>query len=71
MILSISRLLLDTIYREEHYLKTLLQQLHFLAKGKSMTNEARTKSRYVYGVGADALYQTNMVECHRAFQISR
>jgi hypothetical protein len=25
----------------------------------------------VYGVDADALYQTNMVECHRAFQISR
>lgn len=65
MILSISRLLLDTIYREELYLKTLLQQLHFLfkpskpglsillinigcyfwAKGKSMTNEVRTKCR--------------------------
>jgi hypothetical protein len=71
MILSISRLLLDTIYREEHYLKTLLQQLHFRANGKSMTNEVRTKSPYVHGLGADALYQTNMVECHRAFQISR
>jgi hypothetical protein len=30
--LSFSRLLVDTIYREEHYLKTLLQQLHFLFK---------------------------------------
>jgi hypothetical protein len=30
IILSISRLLLDTIYREEHYLKTLLQQLAFM-----------------------------------------
>lgn len=28
--LSISRLLFDTIYHEEHCLKTLLQQLHFL-----------------------------------------
>ena len=36
-----------------------------------MTNGVRTKSRYVYGVGADALYQTNMVECHRPLQISR
>jgi len=71
MILSISRLLLDTIYREEHDLKTLLQQFHFLGKRQVMTNEVRTKSRYVYGLGADALYQTNMVECHRAFQISR
>ena len=35
-----------------------------------MTNEVRTKSRYVYGLGAYAHYQTNMVECHRAFQIS-
>lgn len=43
---------------------------YFLAKGKSMTNEVRAKCRYVYGVGADALYQTNMIECHRAFQIS-
>jgi hypothetical protein len=32
MILSISRLLLDTIYCEEHYLKTLFQQLYFLFK---------------------------------------
>jgi len=30
MMLSISRLLLDTTYREEHYLKTLLAQRHFL-----------------------------------------
>jgi hypothetical protein len=44
---------------------------HFWAKGKPMTNEVGTKSRYVYGAGADALYQTNMVECHGAFQISR
>ena len=36
-----------------------------------MTNEVRTKSRYVYGTGADALCPTNMVEYHRAFQISR
>ncbi len=36
-----------------------------------MTNEVGTKSRYLYGAGADALYQTNMVECHRASQISR
>ena len=36
-----------------------------------MTNEIRTKSRYVYGVSANALYQTNMIECNRAFQIGR
>jgi hypothetical protein len=36
-----------------------------------MTNEVRTKYRDVQGVDADTLYQTNMVECHRAFQISR
>ncbi len=36
-----------------------------------MTNEVKTKSPYAYGAGADALYQTSMVECHRAFQISR
>lgn len=36
-----------------------------------MTNEVRTKRPYVYGVGADALYQVNMVECDHAFQIRR
>jgi hypothetical protein len=36
-----------------------------------MTKEVRTKSRFVYGVGADALCQINMVECQSAFQISR
>jgi hypothetical protein len=36
-----------------------------------MTNAVRTESRYVDGVGADTLYQTNMVECHRAFPISQ
>ncbi|WP_298236378.1 hypothetical protein [uncultured Azohydromonas sp.] len=30
--LSISRLLLDTVYREERYLETLLQWLHFPVK---------------------------------------
>src|SRR5450830_477585 len=35
IILSISRLLFDTIYREENYLKTSLQQLHFLFKPSS------------------------------------
>ena len=36
-----------------------------------MMNEARTKSRYVYGVSADALYQTNGFGFHSTFQISR
>ena len=36
-----------------------------------MMNEVRTKSRYVYDVGADALCRSNMVKCHCAFQISR
>ncbi len=69
--LSLSKLLLDTVFPKEHYLKTLRRQLRFWAKGKPMTNEVKPKSPYVYGVNADALYHTNMVECHRAFQIGQ
>ena len=36
-----------------------------------MTNEVKPKSPYVYGADADALYRTNMVECHRALHIGR
>jgi hypothetical protein len=42
--LNLSKLLLDAIYPEEHYLKTLRRLLHFWAEGNAMANEVKPRS---------------------------